>query len=189
MFICGNVKMLKCLNVKMSKGFTIIEFLIVISIIGIFSVITIPNYRSAQQQLALQRSASKLAQDIRRAQEMAMSTEELSTGDLPEGYGVYIDKGESDRYYIYADINGNERYDSGEEQGEAIYLEKEVCIETFVPPSVNFSINFKPPDPVVKMKNQAGEDKKNVTITIALKANPLRTKNIIVNEAGLIYVE
>ncbi|GAI53556.1 unnamed protein product, partial [marine sediment metagenome] len=142
-----NVTMKQCNNEK-GEGFTIIEFLIVISIIGIFSIITIPNYRSAQQQLALQRSASKLTQDIRRAQEMAMSTEELSTGDLPEGYGIYINKNDpdcpnDDCYRIYADIDGDERYDSGEEQGKAIFLEKEVYIESFVPFSANFSINFK----------------------------------------------
>lgn len=174
----------------MLKGFTLIEFLVVITIIGIFSVITIPNYRSAQQKLALQRSASKLSQDIRKAQEMAMAMEELSTGDLPEGYGVYINKGEPDRYYIYVDINGNERYDSGEEQGgETIYLEKEAYIKEFVPPSINFSINFKPPDPLVKIKNQAGEDKDVVTIIIALEADSSKTKTIKVNKAGLIYVE
>jgi len=170
------------------KSFTLIEFLIVIIIIGIFSAITFPNYRSTQQRLILQRSASKLAQDIRKAQEMAMSMRELPTGDPPEGYGIYLDKGESDKYYIYADIDGDERHDSGEEV-ETIFLEKEVYIKDFVPSSANFSINFKPPDPIVKMKNQAGDDKDNVTITIALEANPSKTKDIKVNKAGLIYVE
>lgn len=185
---------MKQYNNEKGEGFTIIEFLIVISIIGIFSVITIPNYRSAQQQLALQRSASKLAQDIRRAQEMAMSMEELSTEDLPEGYGIYINKNDldcpdHDCYHIYADIDGNEKYDSGEEQGETIYLEKEVYIKDFVPSSANFSINFKPPDPIVKMKQAAGPDSDNVDIIIALKADSLKTKTIKVNKAGLIYVE
>jgi len=184
--------MFKFLN--KNRGFTIIEFLIVISIIGILSVITFPDYRSTQQRLALQRSASKLAQDIRRSQEMAMSMKELSTGVLPEGYGTYINKNDSDCsnddcYHIYADIDGDERYDPGEEQGEAIFLEKEVYIKNFVPSSNNFSINFKPPDPTVKMKNAAGGDKDAVTITVALKADLSKTKTIKVNKAGLIYVE
>ena len=185
-----------CFGVRVNKnrGFTIVEFLIVISIIGILSVIAFPNYRSTQQRLALQRSASKLAQDIRRSQEMSMSMKELSTGDLPEGYGIYIYKNDSDCpdddcYHIYADIDGDERYDPGEEQGETIFLEKEVYIENFVPFSNNFSINFKPPNPTVKMKNQAGTDSDAITIIVALKADSSITKTIKVNKAGLIYVE
>jgi len=182
--------MFKFLN--KDRGFTIVEFLIVISIIGILSIIAFPNYRSTQQRLALQRSASKLAQDIRRSQEMAMSMKELSTG-LPGGYGIYINKNDSDCpdddcYHIYADIDDDERYDLGEKI-ETIFLEKEVCIEGFVPSSNNFSINFKPPDPTVKMKDQAGTDSDAVNITVALKADLSKTKTIKVNEAGLIYVE
>jgi len=183
--------MFKFLN--KNRGFTIVEFLIVISIVGILSVIAFPNYRSTQQRLALQRSASKLAQDIRRSQEMSMSMKELSTGNLPKGYGTYINKNDSDCpdddcYHIYADIDGDERYDSGEKV-ETIFLEKEVYIENFVPFSNNFSINFKPPDSTVKMKDQAGTESDAVTIIVALKADLSKTKTIKVNKAGLIYVE
>jgi len=182
--------MFKFLN--KNRGFSLTELIIVISIIGILSVITFPNYRSTQQRLALQRSASKLAQDIRRSQEMAMSMKELPTG-LPGGYGIYINKNDSDCpdddcYHIYADINDDEQYDLGEKV-ETIFLEKEVYIEDFVPSSNNFSINFKPPDPTVKMKNDAGTDSDAVTITVALKIDSSKTKTIKVNEAGLIYVE
>ena len=179
--------MFKFLN--KNRGFTIIEFLIVISIIGIFSIITIPNYRSAQQQLALQRSASKLTQDIRRTQEMAMSTEELSTGDLPPGYGIYLKQGDSD-YLLYADINpaaGNEKYDFGNDKiVETIDMEKGIEIKSISPASM--SINFKPPDPKVNISGTEADGLAEAEITLGVK-NTSFEKKIKVNKAGLIYVE
>lgn len=181
------------------KGFTIIELIVVISIITILSAIVLVSYRTGERQLMLQRAASKLAQDIRRAQEMAMSARECTPppvscpagGGVPVGgYGLYIDKSQPDRYFIYADSNtspGAEQYSSGEEI-ETIFLEKEVKIEDLVPASANFSINFRPPDPTIKMKDAAGIDKENVTIIIALIVNPSQTKTIKVNKAGRIEI-
>lgn len=186
--------MLKCLSVKMSKGFTIIEFLIVISIIGIFSAITFPNYRSTQQQLALQRSASKLAQDIRKVQEMAISAKECppsicggSEPIIPPGYGIYLKQGDSD-YLLYADINpaaGNEKYNAGDALVKTIPLEKGVKINDVSPASM--SINFKPPDPKVRISGTGGNFAE-AEITLGVK-NTSFEKKVKVNKAGLIYVE
>jgi len=80
----------------MNKSFTIIESLVVMFIIVLLSLIILPNYYSTKQQLAFQRSAFKLAQDIRVVQEMAMSTQEysacLGTAGYKYGYGIYLKK-------------------------------------------------------------------------------------------------
>lgn len=177
------------------KGFTIIEFLIVISIIGIFSAITFPNYRSTQQQLVLQRSASKLAQDIRKVQEMAISAKECppsicggSEPIIPPGYGIYLHQGDSD-YLLYADVNpadGNEKYDSGNDKVvETIEMEKGIEIKSVSPASM--SINFKPPDPKVRISGTGG-DFTEAIITLGVKDTSFE-KEVKVNKAGLIYVE
>lgn len=180
---------------RLLTGFTLIEILAVVSVMIILSGIVLVNYKSFGDQFALQRSANQLAQDIRRAQEMAMSAKECThptacpSGGVPSGgYGVYIDKFQNDRYFIYADNNADEYYSSGEAI-ETIYLEKEVIILSLVPPSANFSINFKPPDPTIKIKDVAGQDKENITITIALKTDNTRTKTITVNKAGLVEIK
>ena len=75
----------------MNKGFTLIESMVVIAMIGILSILSIPSYQSAKNQLALGRSATKLAQDLRRVQEMAMSNYECGKpcgGKIPWGYGL-----------------------------------------------------------------------------------------------------
>ena len=188
--------MKQCSNVTMNKGFTIIELLVVISVIIILTAIVLISYRSGQQQFALQRSANKLAQDIRRTQEMAMSARECThptacpAGGVPlGGYGIYMEKEASQirNYKIYADGDNNEKYDSGEEI-ETIYLEDGVEFQS-VQPANKMSVNFKPPDPTIELRDQTGADKTNVTIIIALTADSSKTKTILVNRAGRIEID
>ncbi len=170
----------------MNKSFTLIELIVVTSIIILLSAIVFPNYRGIERQFALQRSAHKLAQDIRRAGEMAMSTKEFQ-GKVPAGYGIYLKQGERD-YLLYADTNpsqGNEKYDGGDGKIETINLEKGVYIQNISPSSL--SINFKPPIPTIKIKTK-GEDSTTAVITLSLESDSTKTKIIKVNSAGLINV-
>ena len=78
---------------RKGEGFTLIEFLVVISIMTILALIVVPNYQRMHRQFALQRSASKIAQDIRGVQEMAIAmtkcTQSIScpaaAGETPSG--------------------------------------------------------------------------------------------------------
>lgn len=180
------------------KGFTLIEILVVISIIALLSVLTLSQYKTGQRSLALQRSAHKLAQDIRRAQEMAMSARELPGGGLPSGgYGVCFDKvaGPADYdIFIYADTTTpEERYDPGDQVIENIVLEKEVKVKEVKIDSLSpnrLSVNFKPPDPKVKLRGGVGDPVAydETRIIICLKTDENKTRTIRVNKAGLIYV-
>lgn len=171
----------------MKKGFTLIELLVVSSIIIFFSLIIIANYRTGEEGFRLQRAAYKLAQDIRRAEEMAMSTREFGYKTPKGGYGIYLNTSNSNSYILYADENGNERYDSASSdfEVEKIYLEKGVFINS-LSPGGSISINFKPPQPQVKINgNLSG----TASITLALESDSAKTKTIEVNSVGLIEVK
>jgi len=169
----------------MKRGFTLAEILVVITILLILSSILLPRYYLFRQQLSLSRAAYKLAQDLRRAQEMATSARELEGGEVPPGYGVSLTSGATN-YLLYADTNpakGNEIYDGGDQIVENISLESGVKIQSVSPSPL--SINFKGPDPCTTISGGAD----SVTITLSLENDPTKTKRVVVNQAGLIYVE
>jgi prepilin-type N-terminal cleavage/methylation domain-containing protein len=174
----------------MKNGFTLIELLTVLAIIFILTSISFPFYRTAQKQYILESAAQKLAQDIRRAQEMAISARvcEPCGNKVPPGYGIYLQQGNTS-YFIYADTNpahGNEIYDGGDVKIETISFEGKVFIKNVNPSSL--SINFKPPDPKIRIGNSS-QSLNETSITISLLNDTSKTKTIRVNKAGLIYVE
>jgi len=198
------------------RGFSLLELLVSIAVISILLLVVVTNYRAGDKQLALERSAHKLAQDIRRAQEMAMSARKCTVAICGEemipggGYGVYFESGapsycpqfQPTCYILYADTapqEENEFYTSDDSEVEFINLEKGIRIleiATKDNPSSPFQvrsvsgINFKPPDPTIKIKYQEiGEEASEVKIIIALQSDSNQTRTINVNKAGLIDID
>ncbi len=175
----------------LKNGFTLVELLVVTSIILIISAAIFPGYGNIRGQLLLDRSAHKLSQDIRKAGEMAMSAK-LSGAEVPNGYGIYIVENQTS-YLLYSDlppVDGNERYNSDQDGIiETIQLETGVKIES-VTPSPSVSINYKPPSPRVKISDANGIEPvdKTATIILSLISNPSRTKTVKVNAAGLVDI-
>jgi type II secretory pathway pseudopilin PulG len=179
------------------KSFTLVELLVSIFIIILLTGIIFANYRQSGNQLALQRAAHKLALDIRRAQEMAMSAKEFE-GIIPlGGYGVYFSLTIPYHYVLFADCDGDLQYDAvgnapdcasatsanpypESVEGEVI-IEKPVSVCEFCGGGSEQTIVFTPPEPEVTIT--PGGD----STTIVLR-NDGQEKTIYVNEAGLIDI-
>lgn len=136
----------------MSKAFTLIELLVITSIIIILSALALPSYKGGDKRLALQRAASKLAQDLRGAQAMAVSAKEYQ-GAVPSGYGIYFIESEPNHYLLFAD-NGDKRYSIGDRIVEDIPLEGAASLgKLSTGPSL--TIVFTPPDPEITITPDA----------------------------------
>ncbi len=184
-----------------SKGFTLLEITVVIAIIILLSTIFLANYREGEKRFALQRSAYKLAQEIRRTQEMAMSSQKFEDSFPKGGYGVYLTKN-SNSVIIFADCDGNGSYSlagsaptcaeatatnpywKGEEI-EEFYFEKGIYILNLLPssPEDSLSITFFPPDPEITINPTA--DYASITLTFDGQSQ----KTITVNKTGAIDVD
>lgn len=181
-------------NNSKNKGFTLIEILVATSIVIIMSAIILPNYNVGGQQLALNRAANKLAQDIRKAEEMAVSVKtcQQCEGSDPAGYGAYFNINNASFYIIYADTQQDGIFNIGQDVVvENIEIEKGIIIKNINNNSSgNASINFSPPDPKVKITySGSGTELDYITITIAVGNDQTKTRTVVVNKAGLIYVE
>ncbi|MHA1481960.1 MAG: pilus assembly FimT family protein [Candidatus Heimdallarchaeaceae archaeon] len=190
------------------KGFTLLELLVVVGIIATLSSIVLGGYRAGEDKFALQRSANKLSQDLRRAENMAMmgNPAPVNFGEIfpSGGYGFYFDvatsTGAAGYYTFFCDCNNNVEYESGgasvscasstvatpfPESMEVLSLETGVVISA-VSPSTAFSITFFPPDPIIKITGADSQAYDEATITLDLFG---KTKTITINTVGLIDID
>ena len=168
------------------RGFTLIELLVVLGIVIFLSGMIFVNYRAKGGEFSLQRAAYKLAQDIRRAAELAMSAREFEGAVPMGGYGIHLKfPTEKTSYILYADENGNEKYDAADGIVETIFFEEGVEIKNI--PQNDLSINFRPPNPKVKIGGD--NNLPAATITLSLQSDASKTRAVRVNNVGLVEVE
>jgi len=177
------------LNLK--SGFTLVEILVVTSIIIMLSSMLLANYELGNYRLSLDRALHKLVQDIRRAEEMAMSSNTRFQGcspGLPQGYGVYFDLDNSTSTYIlFADCTGSGKHDLQSVTVETMSIEEGIFLNAFLwPPGYRqLSIVFKPPDPTVCIVDCiSGGDR--ASINLASKSGLQGTVSL--NKRGLIEI-
>lgn len=178
------------------KGFMLAEMLVVLFVILILTGLIVANYRAGQRQLALERAANKLAQDIRRVQEMAMSAQEVN-GEIPlRGYGIYLKDVPPPQihnsYILFANkADATPDYFYYKEAADTVIEDisfegEEIKIKDLNLPYLN--IVFIPPDPIVFV-GKDGETRDEAIITISLIKDTTKTKTITVNKAGLVKIE
>ena len=166
---------------KKISGFTIIELLVVIFIIGLLSTLVLVNYRGGQKKYALSQSVQQLVSDLREAQNMAMSGVDIEGQYY--GYGVYVNRHDlNTSYQLYADENNDNKYDSGESL-ETVSLPEGIEIKLTSPAS-KVDVFFRSPEPTTYINSPSSVNPG--TITLELKGASL-TKTITVTTAGLIY--
>ncbi len=168
------------------SGFTLIEILVVLTIMAIMTGVVIFNIGAERQNSALLRSAQNLSLNLRRTQNYALSTKEFKSIGVPCGWGVHFNGVGSASYVIFADlasaINCSDRdfirASNGSEDFETVNLEAGIKVSSL---SGGLSdIVFMPPQPSVTFTL----DQTTASIVLVNKSGAIRA--VSVNKVGFI---
>lgn len=186
------LKNLRNLNtISNQNGFTLAEVLVSIFIIALLSGIIFSSYQQGARRFALQRSANKLARDMRKVEEMAMSTKESSGATSQAGYGIYLKAANPNSYILFTDRDGDCIYDEPNEKIENLsfepgvkidFLAKLAGVEFLAVPEL--TIILTPPDPKVAICEYSNAGSAYAVLTISGLI-----KNVSINTAGLIEID
>lgn len=148
-------------NNLLKRGITLPELLTVIIIILILFLAIFPKYSDLKKELALQRSAYRIAQDLRMVQEWAMSAK---CSDCK----ISFDLSKKDSYFV---------------ENSKVSLEKGTEIIN-LSPSSPLLISFFPPNPDILINQDPSCLEAEITIS-----NQKTFKKIKINVAGRIEIE
>lgn len=149
-------------TIFLSKGFALIELLVVITVMVILTGIIAANYNVGKRQVVLDFAALSLSQGIGDMRERAMSgiTEVGCTSHLNYryGYGIDLKLNPNQEIILFADCNGNNEYNENDDYKiKTIILDDLIEIESLSPNRIK--IVFEPPDPLVNINaNPDGSD-------------------------------
>lgn len=185
---------------NLEKGITLVEIIVVILIVSALSGILVADFPKIQRQFALSRATYRFAQDLRRAQDMALSGAEVKKQDGTilgaKGYGIYINLSDSAKIYIlYADINGDKKYTSETDdyiiQTTDLNNDARGVVIKEIENTNNkqkISINFNPPNPTISISPGLTENAVRARISFGLESDSdsSNIRNVFIYKSGLI---
>lgn len=170
-----------------------VELMVSITIMALMAGAVLFNWRPTEQTFALMRSAHQIADDFRRVQQMAVSTEAFTCDETDpdySGYGIYLNISQPTEYLIFENCNNvNWTYSNPEDlMRETQKLEEGVEIQgiTAGDPVSAASVVFIPPNPIIYI-NSVSEGVELI-ITLELVDDISRTKQIKINTAGRVEI-
>ncbi len=199
------------------KGFTLIELLVVGAIIIIITILFLLRQSKFDSATVLRSLTYSIALSMRQAQVYGVSVEGAAQGGgvvYASGYGLYVASPPTSTYFLFADLNNNGRYDSGEDiPGGAFTLSKgytisEVCAigtlkncsgaddSTGSPTISTLSIIFRRPNPDACISTDqvpgvcaAGAAQTFSSAYIQISAQDGTTRSVVVSNTGAITAQ
>lgn len=172
---------------KFFFGFTLAEMVLSVFIVMILASMVLINYRSGAASNTLLRVATRVAQDLRRAQNLALTSLSIS-GVVPYGFGVYFDTTKPNQYVIFVD-NNNDKVctapcEASTETYEIIKIEPGAILSLV--PSSPLQVLFVPPDPTTYIN---GANSGAASVRVYLPTDTSLFKDVIVNSYGLVEIQ
>lgn len=100
----------RCKKGGLSRGFTLIEVMVVIILIGIILLFAVPNFSSIQRRARIRAGAQEIGQDLRSVRERALASGQrfyAVKDDSTKSYHVYLPDGTQQTRDLGATTGGN----------------------------------------------------------------------------------
>jgi len=178
-----------------SRGFTLVEMLIVIGIIATLSGVVMFQYSRFDSQVLLRNLAYEVALSIREAQIYGVSVRG-SGSSFNTQFGVHFTLSEDTKVRLFRDTNSDGKYTEAEDIllqtitiGRRNYI-KRLCVDD-VCTSPSLSVYFKRPfsDANFWADGTVQASASKVKIVIGSKINDASVRTVVVTKTGQIYVE
>ena len=168
---------------KNEKGFTILEMLVVISIMALLSALLILYSRTGENQVILFREQSRLITALNRAK--SLSVQLYNAPETPCAFGVHFSQ---NSFLIFRDLapdclNASHTYNDPSEIFENYQLSPKVRFRSLDPLLTLSDIVFIPPDPKTIIDDDSNKSEATVILE-TLDGNA--SVNVKVNNAGQI---
>ena len=173
-------------------GFTLVEMIVIIGIIGFMSVTLLSNQNKSSDRRKLTLETRRLAQDFRKVQNFALSstTHNCPSGVISVPFGIILDMDVPDRYVLVADFNKDRIYTSSNDPIIATIVFNSVSLDLLNPKNGGNALEvfFVPPLPVTAI-NTSESSSASATIRLkSLRNNSLKL-TIYINSKGAVSVQ
>ncbi|MGM0438974.1 MAG: pilus assembly FimT family protein [Patescibacteria group bacterium] len=158
-----------------SKGFSIVELIVTMAIVGIISTIVFANYKQMGRQTFLDNQADAIVSYIEEARSTALSATKVTNQETGNQVDYFTVDVEEDRIILF----------KGTDKQKVYLLENQVEIKE----GVGYKIGFQSPEPDVSFWNNADEliDHNRIEIVVNYKSEEEDDIIIKINKAGLIW--
>lgn len=186
------------------SGFTIAELVVIMGIMGLMSVVVISNQNQSADQRKLTLETRRLTQDLRKAQNMALSATTQDCGgasNVAVPFGIILNMDIPDQYLLVADCyppaeapdyTSDHIYDSNNDNDPIVssYVFADSMISDLNPKNASNALEvfFFPPGPGTAI-NTDESDGAIATIKLCGIRNPSLCQSIYVNSKGAISVQ
>lgn len=175
----------------MKKGFTLVELIVSVTIIAVVSSALLLGWNPARDIFNLRHAAFQVANDLRRTQQLSLSTHEFDCLPLPSeaytGFGLYLETSSPTGYKVFENCSSDNRIWNSGEEVETLSFTDGIEIQSLEKTGslVNsLSVLFVPPDPDTYINEEASGQEVEITLT-----NGSSTAVIKINNSGRIEVE